>query len=169
MFCIRNIISECIDTIIVIIINYPIHWQLAQDLSRAVVDAHHHSSFLFPCIVTIQTRRSLKYHYFFSFMNRNFEKRFLILSMTLEMILTGVLFLVSTEWKCRFSPSPKKWSRASVRKGSASRCRGVFQTSLASLAYLPIDQPRVESACRPITLHIPSTSASFPVLSKQWL
>ena len=100
-------------------------------------------------------------------MKENFETRFLNLSMTLDMTMTSGLFFVSTEWKCHFSPGPKKWSRDSDRNASAPCCRGAFYNSLASIAYLTIDKPRVESACRPMTLHIPSTTTSFSVFSKQ--
>ena len=103
-------------------------------------------------------------------MKENFETRFFGLSITFDMTLTSGMFLVSREWKCHFSPGSKKWSRDSARNASASCCGGAFHTSLVSIAYLPIDKPRVEYAYLPImTLHIPSTTASFHVLSKQWV
>ena len=125
----------------------------------AISSAHQHTS----------QSSMYEYHYFSCFMKENFETSFFNLSITFDMTLTSGLFLVSREWKCHFSPGPKKWSRDSARNASASCCRGAFHTSLTSIAYLPIDKPRVESACLPMTLHIPSTIASFLVMSKQWV
>ncbi len=39
-FCLRNIISSITNTIIIVNKNYHMHWQLAYEMSRVVVDAN---------------------------------------------------------------------------------------------------------------------------------